>query len=319
MGFEGLLGNERLKQILNASLEKGHVSHFYLISGPKGSGKHTLAKLLASAILCQGTHKPCGACGPCRKLSSGNHPDLITVEDPDHKRVPVKVVRQYREDMFIRPNESEYKVYLFPQELGTEGQNALLKILEEPPSYGVFILLTDNPEKILPTVRSRCTELKLQAIPEKLLHRQLRQDFPEAPEEDLQAAISRSGGFLGPAREILGEGAEIPPQTIAFVKAFAARDGLGLTQALVPMEKWKRDQLVEVLNSWLEIVESALSARTGNRPVSALARELAASRGNAELMNATRHLKKCIEYALSNVSPAAVSNYLLWAIRGHYN
>ena len=319
MGFETMLGNQRLRDNLTQSISRGHISHFYLISGPRGSGRHTLAKLLAAAILCQKEDKPCLSCNPCRKVMEGNHPDFITVEDPEHKTTAVKIVRQYREDMFIRPNESEYKVYLFPQELGTEGQNALLKILEEPPSYGVFILLTDNPEKTLPTVRSRCTELKLQAIPEKLLHRQLRQDFPEAPEEDLQAAISRSGGFLGPAREILGEGAEIPPQTIAFVKAFAARDGLGLTQALVPMEKWKRDQLVEVLNSWLEIVESALSARTGNRPVSALARELAASRGNAELMNATRHLKKCIEYALSNVSPAAVSNYLLWAIRGHYN
>ena len=319
MGFESLLGNQRLRDNLTQSLSRGHISHFYLISGPRGSGRHTLARLLAAAILCQKEDRPCLSCNPCRKVMEGNHPDFITVEDPEHKTTAVKIVRQYREDMFIRPNESEYKVYLFPQELGTEGQNALLKILEEPPSYGVFILLTDNPEKILPTVRSRCTELKLQAIPEKLLHRQLRQDFPEAPEEDLQAAISRSGGFLGPAREILGEGAEIPPQTVAFVKAFAARDGLGLTQALVPMEKWKRDQLVETLNSWLEIVESALSARTGNRPVSALARELAASRGNAELMTATRHLKKCIEYALSNVSPAAVSNYLLWAIRGHYN
>ena len=183
----------------------------------------------------------------------------------------------------------------------------------------MFILLTDNPEKILPTVRSRCTELKLQAIPEKMLHRQLRQDFPEAPEEDLQAAISRSGGFLGPAREILEEGLEIPAQTLAFVKALAARDGLGLTQTLVPMEKWKRDQLVEILQSWLEIVESALSARTADRPVAALARELAASRGNAELLNVTKHLGKCIEYASANVSPAAVSNYLLWAIRGHYN
>ena len=62
MGFETLLGNERLKQILESSLQKGHISHFYLISGPQGSGKHTLAKLLASAILCQGAHKPCGSC-----------------------------------------------------------------------------------------------------------------------------------------------------------------------------------------------------------------------------------------------------------------
>jgi len=319
MGFETLLGNQQLRDNLTQSLRRGHISHFYLISGPRGSGRHTLAKLLAAAILCRGEDKPCLSCIPCRKVMENNHPDFITVEDPEHKTTAVKIVRQYREDMFIRPNESDYKVYLFPQELGVEGQNALLKILEEPPAYGVFILLTDNPEKILPTVRSRCTELKLQAIPEKLLHRQLRQDFPEAAEADMEAAISRSGGFLGPAREILSEGIEIPSQTLAFVKAFASRDGLGLTQTLVPMEKWKRDQLIEILQSWLEIVESALSARTGGRPVSALARELAASRGNAELLNAAKHLSKCIEYASANVSPAAVSNYLLWAIRGHYN
>ena len=319
MGFETLLGNQRLRDNLTESLRRGHISHFYLISGPKGSGRHTLAKLLAAAILCRGEDKPCLNCNPCRKVMEGSHPDFITVEDPEHKTTAVKIVRQYREDMFIRPNESEYKVYLFPQELATEGQNALLKILEEPPAYGVFILLTDNPEKILPTVRSRCTELKMQAIPEKLLHRQLRQDFPEAAEEDLQAAIARSGGFLGPAREILREGLEIPAQTVGFVKAFAARDGLMLTQTLVPMEKWKRDQLIEILQSWQEIVESALSARTAGRPVSALAKELAASRGNAELLNVAKHLEKCIEYAYANVSPAAVSNYLLWAIRGHYN
>ena len=319
MGFESLLGNQRLRDNLTESLRRGHISHFYLISGPKGSGRHTLAKLLAAAILCREEERPCLSCNPCRKVMEGNHPDFITVEDPEHKNVAVKIVRQYREDIFIRPNESEYKIYLFPQELGVEGQNALLKILEEPPSYGVFILLTDNPEKILPTVRSRCTELKMQSIPEKLLHRQLRMEFPEAAEADLEAAMSRSGGFLGPAREILEEGNAIPPHTQQFVKAFANRDGLLLTQTLVAMEKWKRDQLVEALHSWLEIVESALSARTGGRPVSALARELASSRGNSELMHAAKHLQKCLEYAMSNVSPGAVSSYLLWAIRGHYH
>ena len=164
MGFEALLGNERLKETLSAGLSRGHISHFYLISGPKGAGKHTLAKLLASAILCEGSHKPCGVCGPCRKITNGNHPDFITVEDPEHKNVAVKSVRQIREDAFIRPNESAYKIYLFPQELGVEGQNALLKIMEEPPRHGIFILLADNPEKLLTSVRSRCTVLKLQAL-----------------------------------------------------------------------------------------------------------------------------------------------------------
>ena len=315
MAFDMLLGNDRLKQNLAESLAKNHISHFYLISGPVGSGKHTLAKLLSAAILCRGWKKPCLSCGPCRKVMEGNHPDFITVEDPEHKNVAVKIVRQFREDVFIRPNESDYKIYLFPQELGIEGQNALLKILEEPPKYGVFILLTDNPDKLLPTVRSRCTELKLQAIPGEILRRQLRQDFPQAREEDLEAAMFRSGGFLGQARELLKSGDEIPPQTEAFVRAFANRDALLLTQTLVPMEKWKRDALTEILVSWLDILESALASRAGLRAVSAQARELAQLRTAADLHHAVQLLKKAVDYTQSNVSPAAVCGYLEWALR----
>ena len=315
MGFEALLGNDRLKETLAASLHRGHISHFYLISGPQGSGKHTLAKLLAQAILCQGGSKPCGVCGPCRKIESGNHPDFITVEDPEHKNVAVKIVRQIREDVFIRPNESAYKIYLFPQELGTEGQNALLKILEEPPKHGVFILLADNPEKLLTTVRSRCTELKLMALPEKLLHRQLRLDFPQAGEEDIASAMDRSGGFYGQAKEILAEGGAVPPQTESFVKAFSARDSLGLTQTLVPLEKWKRDALSELLESWLSLLEQALACRTGGARAGKLARQIAESRSSAELMGAVNALRKALEYVRSNVSGAAVCGWLQWALR----
>ncbi len=315
MGFEAFLGNDQLKQTLAASLEKGHISHFYLISGPRGSGKHTLARLLAAAILCKRGVKPCLSCQPCRKVMEGNHPDFITVEDPEHKNVAVKLVREIREDVFIRPNESDHKIYLFPQELGIEGQNALLKILEEPPKYGVFILLTDNPEKLLPTVRSRCRELKLLPLPEKLLHRQLRQDFPKAAQEDLAAAMLRSGGFLGQAREILDGGGEVLPQTEQFVKSFASRDALGLVQTLVPMEKWKRDALVEILQSWLELLEAALACRTGGVRSGALATTLAQSRSSGELLEAVKVLRKAQDYALSNVSPGAICGYLQWALR----
>ena len=294
MAFETLLGNEQLKKNLAESLAKKHISHFYLISGPSGSGKHTLAKLLASAILCKEVRRPCGACDHCRKLLSGNHPDFITVEDPEHKNVAVKIVRQIRDDMFIRPNEADYKIYLFPQELGIEGQNALLKILEEPPAYGVFILLTDNPDKLLPTVRSRCTELKLLPLPEDVLRKQLRMDFPKAQEDDLSAAIARSGGFLGQARSLL-EGDTVPPQTESFVKAFSTKDSLGLTQTLVPREKWKRDALAEILASWLELTESALFSRSGIRAVSPLARQLAQNRTASELHDAAKLLKKALE------------------------
>ena len=315
MAFETLLGNDRLKQNLTEALAKGRISHFYLISGPEGSGKHTLAKLLAAAILCGGSRRPCGSCAHCRKMGSGNHPDFITVEDPEHKNVAVKIVRQIRDDMFIRPNEAEHKIYLFSQELGIEGQNALLKILEEPPKYGVFILLTDNPDKLLPTVRSRCTELKMLSLPEPVLRGQLRKDFPRSPEEDLTAAIVRSGGFLGQARQLLDSGGELPPQTADFVRAFAGRDALLLVQTLVPMEKWKRDALAQILEQWLQLLEGALISRSGVHALSAQARQLARERTAEELHGAIVCLKKALDYTRSNVSPAAVCGWLAWELR----
>ena len=315
MAFAALLGNERIKQNLAGSLSRGHISHFYLISGPRGSGKRTLAKLLAAAILCKGGDRPCLTCHACRRVLESNHPDFITVEDPEHKTTAVKIVRQFREDVFILPNESDHKIYLFPQELGLEGQNALLKILEEPPKYGVFILLSDNPAKLLPTVRSRCTELKLQALPGEVLKKQLQKDFPQATEEDLEAALRRSGGFLGQARELLSSGSETTPQTEGFARAFAARNALALTEVLVPMEKWKRDALTEILQSWAELLEEALTCRTGAMAGSSLAKTLSQGRSTPELLQALKDIKKAREYALSNVSPAAVCGWLAWALR----
>ena len=315
MPFDSLLGNEQLKENLRRSLKSGHISHFYLISGAPGSGRHTLAKLLAAAILCADGEKPCLKCNPCRKVMENNHPDFITVDDPEHKNVAVKIVRQIREDMFVRPNEASYKIYLFPQELGIEGQNALLKILEEPPAYGVFLLLTDNPDKLLPTVRSRCTDLKLQALEEKVIRNQLRLDFPKATEEDIAAAMLRSGCLLGQARELLESGDALPPQTESFVKAFANRDALLMTETLVPMEKWKRDALAEVLAQWLDLLEGALTSRAGLNAVSAHSRELARQRSAVEIYEGVQTLKKALAYTQSNVSPAAVCGWLAWALR----
>ncbi len=315
MPFEALLGNERLKENLIKSLQKGRASHFYLISGPEGSGKHTLARLLSAALMCQEPQKPCLRCSACRKLLADTHPDCITVEDPTHKNVPVKLVREFREDAFIRPNEGAKKIYIFPQELGVEGQNTLLKILEEPPSYGVFILLTDNPEKLLPTVRSRCTELKLLPLPEPLLRKTLAAEYPQAESASISAAMTRSGGFLGQAKKLLSGEAELPRQTQDFAAAYAGKNALLLTQTLVPMEKWKRDALIPVLEQWIEILEGALVCRAGMQAISPLSAQIAASRSGQDINRAITYLQKASQYAQSNVSCAAVCGYLVWALR----
>ena len=317
MGFESLLGNERIKDNLRVGLRRGRVSHFYLISGPEGSGKRTLARLLAAALMCTGDEKPCGVCEGCRKVLGGVHPDFITVDDPEKKTVPVDLIRQARADIYVQPNEGQRKIYLFPrgQDMGIPGQNALLKILEEPPSYGVFLLLTDNPERLLPTVRSRCTELALQSIPEPILRRELAKRFPEAEADTLSAAISRSGGYLGQAIMLLEGTNELPQQTVEFAQAFAQRNVMGLVRVLVPMEKWKRDQLIPTLQQWISILEESLACRAGGRAISELARTISASRSSADLLAAIRQLQKCAEYAQGNVSSAAICGYLQWALR----
>ena len=317
MGFEGLLGNERLRENISRSIRRGRISHFYLISGPEGSGKHTLARLIAAAALCTGSDKPCLTCAACRKVLSGNHPDFITVDDPEKKTVPVDLIRRAKADIYVRPNEGDKKIYLFPraQDMGIPGQNALLKILEEPPSYGVFLLLTDNPEKLLPTVRSRCTELALTALPEGLLRSQLQARFPQAAAEDINAAIVRSGGYLGQAIPLLEEGSAQCPHTQQFLRSFTERDALGLVQLLVPMERWKRDQLLPVLTRWEESLQSALVCRSGMHALSPAVRQLSTTRSSAELLTAIRHIQKAIVYTQGNVSVAAVCGYLEWALR----
>ncbi len=315
MGFEGLLGNHRLKDNLTGSLSRGRISHFYLISGPEGSGRHTLARLLAAAILCENDRKPCLSCSHCRKVLADTHPDFITVTDPEHKNIAVKIVRDIRDDMFIRPNEGSHKLYLFAQDLGVEGQNALLKVLEEPPAYGVFMILTDNPEKLLPTVRSRCTELNLQPLSETVMKPYLTREFPQAAPETLAAAMARSGGYLGQAISLLTEGDALPPQTESFVRSFRNRNSLELLQTLVPMEKWKRDQLIPVLTGWIQLLEEALACKAGMPVISPLARELSTGRSAGELMNAVRNLQKALEYAQGNVSVAAICGWLAWVLR----
>lgn len=315
MGFSGLLGNEQLKKNLRSSLQKGRISHFYMISGPEGSGKRTLARLLAAAILCRSETKPCHQCNACRKVMADTHPDFITVSDPEHKYIPVDLVREIRDDMFIRPNEADKKIYMFPQELRIEGQNALLKVLEEPPSYGVFMLLTDNPEKLLPTVRSRCTELRLQGLEPDLLAAQLQRRCPEADSQTIQGAVERSGGYLGQALSLLQQEHSVSEQTGLFAEGFGKKDPVKLLQALVPMERWERDRLIPELNQWLQLLQQALFCRSGVAVSSQLARGIATQRSSAEILQAARQLERTIEYAQGNISPAAICGHLAWALR----
>ena len=165
MNLSALAGNQRIKEQLSLQERGRGLSHAYMISGPAGAGKHTLARLLAAAMLCTGSgEKPCGRCGPCVKTAKGLHPDVILVDGPgEGKPITVDQVRQLRADAYIRPNEGERKVYLLERadQMNPSAQNAMLKLLEEGPPYAAFLLLAENAGGLLETVRSRCESLAL--------------------------------------------------------------------------------------------------------------------------------------------------------------
>lgn len=317
MGFDGLLGNDRLKENLTGALSRGRLSHFYLISGPAGAGKKTLARLLAAAALCTGSQKPCLQCNHCRKVMAGTHPDYITVDDPEKRYVPIDLIRSASADLYVQPNEGDRKIYLFPraQDMLVPSQNALLKILEEPPSYGMFILLTDNAEKLLPTVRSRCTELSLTALPEPVLRPALEKACPQATAEQISGAIARSGGYLGQAISLLESSEDASQTTLKFLECYAAGNALGLVQLLVPMEKWSRDALIPELERWLQALSNALTCRCGAPAIEPMAAAISTAKPADSLTHAINALQKALLYAQRNVSCGAICGYLSWALR----
>ena len=311
MGFEALLGNETLKQRLSVSFENNRASHCYLITGASGSGKHTLAKLLAAAMQCTEHNKPCCTCRQCRKVLEGTHPDISTVDDEEKASVPIKLIRQACADLYVRPNEGNRKIYIFPraQALRTDAQNALLKCIEEPPSYGVFIFLCEHAERMLPTVRSRCAELRLSPLPDEILHRELQKKFPDAS-QSIRGAMIRSGGYLGQAMELLEKSDELLPQSEQLVKAFCGANSAQLLRLLASMEKIKRDQIKPIFIQWYELLSSALSAQSGLPAICMQSEKIASARTTASILSAVEAVQKALILLEANVGTAHICGAL---------
>lgn len=312
MNFPQLLGNETIKERLQASLERNQLSHCYLISGPTGSGKHTLARLLAAAMECTGSRKPCLVCPQCKKVLTNNHPDFITVDDTEHKTIPVKVVRDACADLYLRPNEGNKKIYFFPQgqNLNLQGQNTLLKCIEEPPSYGVFLLLADHSEQLLPTIRSRCVELRLSPLPEALLRQELTRRYPQAEPAVLQSAILRSGGYLGQAAALMEETSGLLPQTPGFVEAFCKNTPGSLLRVFTPMEKLKREQLRPILLEWYRLLADAAACQGGMPPACPEAKKIAQTCSPSHIMSAIDRLHRSVELVDGNVGVGHICGML---------
>ena len=201
------VGHDRAVNALRRSLEQGRLSHAYLTVGPRHVGKMTLVQDLAQAVNCLNEdERPCGECDQCRRIGRGVHADVQVVgldsegAPSGRSRISIGIdqVREVQREASLKPFEGRYRVFIFEhaERLTEEASNSLLKILEEPPDQVLIILLSTDPSVLLPTIVSRCQELKLRPLPRSVVAQELRAryDLEEAKAEELARV---SGGRLG--------------------------------------------------------------------------------------------------------------------------
>ncbi|MGM0439426.1 MAG: DNA polymerase III subunit gamma/tau [Patescibacteria group bacterium] len=209
--FSDIIGQTHVVKTLKNAIRNDNISHAYLFTGPRGTGKTTMARLLAKAVNCQdnSSAEPCNECEACESIIEGNAVDLIEIDAASHRGIDE--IRQLREGIKFSPNQLKYKVYIIDEshQLTKGAANALLKTLEEAPDHAIFVLATTEPQKMISTIISRCQrfdfrKLNLSEIIEKL-ERILKAEGIESDKRSLEIIATAAGGSFRDAESLLDQ------------------------------------------------------------------------------------------------------------------
>ena len=260
-GFDQVIGHEDIIAHLQNAITMNKVSHSYIFAGERGAGKKLLASLFAMTLQCKEQKKePCLNCVSCKRAMTKNHPDIIYIHHEKPNSISVDEIRdQIVNDVDIKPYEGPYKVYLIhdAEKMTVQAQNALLKTIEEPPAYAVIILLTNNTEALLPTIRSRCVTLYLKALSDDLVKEYLT-DKLHLPDYQAEINASFAQGHIGKAREVATseEFAEITERAVQILKYSRDMDLTELVEIIkkIAGDKEKVFEYLDLFKLWFKDV-----------------------------------------------------------------
>ena len=255
--FSDIVGQEHIKEQLQGAIEKGKVSHAYLINGEVRSGKEFIAKIFAKTIQCEkGGIEPCCECHSCVQADSHSHPDIIFVQHEKPNSIGVEDVRQGINDtVMIKPYNSKYKIYIVEEmeKMTPQAQNALLKTIEEPPQYAVFLLLTSGTELILPTILSRCVVLNLKPVRDDEMRSYLMREL-KVPDYRAEICVAFARGNVGRAKALASseDFDKIRKEALSLLKNIYEMDIADILEALKRIKEFGFDigDYLDIMGVW---------------------------------------------------------------------
>jgi DNA polymerase-3 subunit delta' len=243
-GFKDIIGHEQIIEHLKNAISMDKVSHAYIINGPKESGKMMLAEAYAAALQCEkGGSEPCMECRSCHQAADRNQPDIIYVSHEKPNTIGVDDVRrQINDDIAIKPYSSRYKIYIVDEaeKMNQQAQNALLKTIEEPPAYGIILLLTTNADSFLQTIRSRCIILDIKAVPSDVIRSYLMQQY-QVPDYQADVCVAFAQGNVGKAIQLASseDFNDLKASALQLMKRLDEIDLYEMTQAVKQISEYK--------------------------------------------------------------------------------
>lgn len=260
-GFDSIIGLEEVVEYLQKIIKTDKVAQTYIFHGEAGTGKKLLSGIFAMTLQCErGGITPCLSCSSCRKAETHNHPDIITVVHEKPNTISVDEVRgQLVNDILIKPECGRYKIYIIPdaERMTVQAQNAILKTLEELPSYAMIFLLTDNVDQLLPTIRSRCVHLQMRLVSEKRI-REYLVDSCDVPDYYAELDAAYAQGNVGKAKEISSTG-EFHNRVDETVRMLSRSHHMSMSQVMeyvkfMTDEKAFVDEYLELFTLWFRDV-----------------------------------------------------------------
>ncbi len=259
--FKDIVGQKSIVAHIKKALQLHTVSHAYILNGEKGMGKKLIADVFSTALQCEaGGDEPCMECRSCKQAVGRNHPDIkwITHEKPGSISVD-EIREQLVNDMGIKPYSGRYKIYIIDdgEKMTPQAQNTLLKTIEEPPAYGIVIILTANREMLLQTILSRCVSLDLRAVDSEAVKKYLI-DRVNVPDYRAQMAAKFAGGNLGKAIDIASsdEFNQLKDDVVRTMKNLERMSAADINQTVKEVNTYKEqmDVYLHLVTTWFRDV-----------------------------------------------------------------